>query len=251
MLRYDGSALRLQVTAPYRSFSYFLPFFLSYQSSCSLPNTVAHPTVDLVLALQPNPCISFSYRVFRPLKCQRLLSMSCPPARSSPPAAPPSLSSLSAHGNNQPPRNGPADAPREEEPIEYGPEHVQYHPQGHPRLAAFLNSDENFFICRRYGLLHARVMLYLQDELRELQGELLELDAEDAGSADPFILHSRQYNDQRNGERKELIHKINEKLKEYGEGTLLLFDASETSDLAPNVQTTAWSARAPWLNCRR
>lgn len=104
----------------------------------------------------------------------------------------------------------------EPEPIEYKPEDIDYYPEGYPKLGAFLSSDENFLMCRRYGLLHTRVMLYRQDELRELENELLSLDLEDADSDDPDILKSRVRDDRRDGqERKDLINKIDRKLKEY------------------------------------
>jgi hypothetical protein len=37
---------------------------------------------------------------------------------------------------------------------------VDDHPNGYPRFAAFMNSDENFLMCRKYGFLHNRVLLY-------------------------------------------------------------------------------------------
>lgn len=70
-------------------------------------------------------------------------------------------------------------------------------------------------MCRRYGFLHSRVLLYRQDELRALEEDLLELDLEDK-EADPRVHMSRVLDDSRNDERKKLIRKIDEKLKEYG-----------------------------------
>ncbi|OJD34952.1 uncharacterized protein BKCO1_1900063 [Diplodia corticola] len=106
-------------------------------------------------------------------------------------------------------------AKSEDEEIGQSPEDIDYHPPGLPRLGAFINSDENFLMCRRYGLLHTRVMLYRQDELRELEGELLGLDAEDL-EENPDMLRSRVRDDRRAGQqRRELILKIDRKLKEY------------------------------------
>lgn len=85
-------------------------------------------------------------------------------------------------------------------------------------LAAMLNSDENFLLCRRYGFLHNRVLLYRQDELRELESQLHALDRQD--DRDPEnkrCLRSRMLDDATNGmERAKLIQLIDEKLKEYG-----------------------------------
>jgi len=87
---------------------------------------------------------------------------------------------------------------------------------GYPRLAAFLNSDENFLLCRKYGFLHNRVLLYRQDELRELENQLLDLDAEDE-ELDDRALRSRVRDDKREGcRRKALIQEVDDKLKEYG-----------------------------------
>ncbi|EOD50801.1 hypothetical protein UCRNP2_2458 [Neofusicoccum parvum UCRNP2] len=105
---------------------------------------------------------------------------------------------------------------KEKEDVELNPQCIDYHPSGYPKLAAWLNSDENFLMCRRYGFLHSRVLLYRQDELRALEEDLLELDLEDK-EADPRVHMSRVLDDSRNDERKKLIRKIDEKLKEYEE----------------------------------
>lgn len=114
--------------------------------------------------------------------------------------------------NDEPSRNSPV-----EDSVRYAPEGLQHHPHGYPKLAAFINSDKDFNLCRRYGYLHTRVMLYLQDKLRELEAELLDFDANDA-ELDQRALCSRVHDEGREGQkRKALIHRINEKLKEYGE----------------------------------
>ncbi|KAK5126709.1 hypothetical protein LTR85_009643 [Meristemomyces frigidus] len=93
---------------------------------------------------------------------------------------------------------------------------IDDHPDGYPRFAAFMNSDENFLIARRYGLLHTRVMLYRQAELADLERDLLALDEEDAEEGDralkgaDFLPHG-----ERGDYRMELIAKIEEKLRQY------------------------------------
>jgi hypothetical protein len=94
-------------------------------------------------------------------------------------------------------------------------------PEGYPRLAAFLDSDENFMLYRRFGFLHARLLLYKQDELRRLEMELDNMDQTDA-KENPIILQSRRKDDAEVGERKKLLQTIDLKLKEYG---ALLLDA--------------------------
>ncbi|KAK7936734.1 uncharacterized protein PG986_015172 [Apiospora aurea] len=52
--------------------------------------------------------------------------------------------------------------------------------QSYRSVATFLDSDENFMIYRRFGYLHARILLRLQDKLRALEDLLDDLDDEDA-----------------------------------------------------------------------
>ncbi|KAL8900816.1 MAG: hypothetical protein Q9207_005507 [Kuettlingeria erythrocarpa] len=49
-------------------------------------------------------------------------------------------------------------------------------PRGYPRLAAFMNSDEHFMVYRRFGWLHSRVLMHLQDDVDELELSLKNLD---------------------------------------------------------------------------
>lgn len=96
---------------------------------------------------------------------------------------------------------------------------VDDHPHGYPQLAAFVNSDENFLIARKYGYLRSRVLLYRQDELSVLERELVALDADDQENR-PMALTSRKHDEQTDKDpvysRKVLIQKIDDKLKEYG-----------------------------------
>ena len=56
---------------------------------------------------------------------------------------------------------------------------VEDHPLGYPRQAAFADSDESFMIYRRFGYIHARLLLRRQDQLRELESELHDMDKRD------------------------------------------------------------------------
>ena len=77
-------------------------------------------------------------------------------------------------------------------------------------------------MCRKYGFLRSRVLLYRQDELSELERTLIELDEEDFNTDDQsrLALMSRKTDEARNEDprysRKTLIQKIDNKLKEYG-----------------------------------
>ncbi|PMD40256.1 hypothetical protein L207DRAFT_582474 [Hyaloscypha variabilis F] len=87
-------------------------------------------------------------------------------------------------------------------------------PPGYPRLAALLSSDENFSLYRRFSYLHARLLLYKQDELRELEADLDHLDAIDENE-DPSLLRSREKDDALSGRRRKLMLAIEEKFGEY------------------------------------
>lgn len=85
-------------------------------------------------------------------------------------------------------------------------------PEGYPHLAAFLDSDENFMLYRRFGFLQARILLNKQDELRELE---VKLDYMDSMST-PEVLQSRGIDVYKSDNRKNLLVTIEKKFKEYG-----------------------------------
>jgi hypothetical protein len=81
-------------------------------------------------------------------------------------------------------------------------------PAGYPKLGAFLDSDENFMVYRRFGYLQARLLLEKQDELQKLERQL---DREDkiAYREDNDLLRTRQnYDQERMKGRGELLEKI-------------------------------------------
>ena len=88
-------------------------------------------------------------------------------------------------------------------------------PEGYPRLAAFLDSNENFMLYRRFGFLQGRLLLYKQDELRELEARLDRMDKSDA-KRDASLLRSREKDDAYGSRRKMLLEEINVKFKDYG-----------------------------------
>lgn len=77
---------------------------------------------------------------------------------------------------------------------------------GYPRLGAFVASDRNFLIVRRFNHLQARLLLQVQDELRKFEAQL---DAMDKG---PLLacesLQLREMDDDLSGRRKSLLRKI-------------------------------------------
>lgn len=77
-------------------------------------------------------------------------------------------------------------------------------------------------MCRRFGWLNSRVLLYRQAELAELEETLLEMDKEDITYRDGITLKSKKEDEERvdieeQHTRQTLINKIDTKLKEYRE----------------------------------
>lgn len=83
-------------------------------------------------------------------------------------------------------------------------------------------------MCRRFGWLNSRVLLYRQAELAELEETLLAMDKEDNAYRDGIALKSKKEDDERvdiedsQYSRQTLINKIDTKLKEYSEFSLLV-----------------------------
>jgi hypothetical protein len=99
---------------------------------------------------------------------------------------------------------------------------VEDSPAGFPLVATYLDSDDSFMIYRRFGVLHARLLLNKQDELRELEGDLQDLDEQDGKDEDTDIyLMSRTKDNKRSlvegrQSRKQLLEIIEKKTLEYG-----------------------------------
>ncbi|KAG7008239.1 hypothetical protein G7Y79_00006g018590 [Physcia stellaris] len=100
---------------------------------------------------------------------------------------------------------------------------LEDHPIGYPRQSAFADSDESFMIFRRFGYIHARLLMQRQDELRQLEDELEEMDKVDSKSdAGQLCLQSREMDDRRSrreqgASRSALLHKIEDVALRYGE----------------------------------
>src|SRR5579859_6245375 len=82
-------------------------------------------------------------------------------------------------------------------------------PGGYPQLSAFVNSSPShtFQLFRRFGMLNARCLLYLQDEICEMENELALIDAS------TYHSDTRRYDS--HPTRHELIRQITAKITEY------------------------------------
>ncbi|KAL9589838.1 MAG: hypothetical protein Q9203_001360 [Teloschistes exilis] len=63
---------------------------------------------------------------------------------------------------------------------------------GYPKVAAYENSDPDFLIYRKFGWLHNRVLLYLQDELAEFEYRLEKLEKRTFAEENAVQLKSRR-----------------------------------------------------------
>lgn len=90
-----------------------------------------------------------------------------------------------------------------------------------------MDSDDNFMIYRRFGFLHARILLQKQDELRELEEAIDTIDEEDASldrgtdksrkCLKSRIKEERREDTQTRQSRKELLRSAEDKVREYGD----------------------------------
>lgn len=100
---------------------------------------------------------------------------------------------------------------------------VEDYPIGYPLQAAFQSSESSWSIYRAFNYLHARVILELQEELRDLENKLKKLDESDLENGNVKRLMSRkdelkQAKREKTGSaRLILIETIRGKLVEYGE----------------------------------
>lgn len=85
---------------------------------------------------------------------------------------------------------------------------------GYEGFSTLVASDNDFFLLRRFGTLHARVLLSLQDQLVELEQELRKIDKKAAEKTAPDC-HNGSFRMNKVAERSETLCKIHTKLKEY------------------------------------
>ena len=88
---------------------------------------------------------------------------------------------------------------------------------GYASLSKFIASDHSLFIFRRFDSLAVRSLLYMQDELYEIEQQINGLDESDMVSKcdeDLYSLHSRRFDE--NQRRVALMQKSAQVLKRYG-----------------------------------
>jgi len=98
---------------------------------------------------------------------------------------------------------------------------------GYPYVAAFLDSDENFMIYRRFGFLHARLLLQKQDELRIMEEELDRMDHRDKLNNTKALqcrVEDVERQDQVRETRQALLSRVEDTILKYDE---LLLNAQQ------------------------
>ncbi|KAI9711320.1 MAG: hypothetical protein M1820_002307 [Bogoriella megaspora] len=88
-------------------------------------------------------------------------------------------------------------------------------PTGYPRLAAFLESDENFMVYRRFGYAGSRLLLRKQTELQRLEAAMIEMDEEDE-RASPGCLQSVDLEGDPSSPRARIMKDLETKYEEWG-----------------------------------
>ena len=86
--------------------------------------------------------------------------------------------------------------------------------RGYASLSEFIASDKSLYIFRRFDNLATRNLLYMQDELCEIEQQIAALDESDLAAGNLYNLHTRADG---NKKRTELIQKSAKKLKIYGD----------------------------------
>ena len=92
---------------------------------------------------------------------------------------------------------------------------------GYQSFSAFVASDNEFFVLRKFGALSARVLLALQDELSRLEEQLeaLEMRVREKDAPD---IHNGSFRQETQENRKALVGQAQRLLREYSQSRSFL-----------------------------
>lgn len=82
---------------------------------------------------------------------------------------------------------------------------------GYPRLSAYLNSDKDFVVFRRFGQVHTRLLLHKQSAISNLEERLNAID-----EAEENAYRLKSWNTDDNMERKDVLAELEARILEYG-----------------------------------
>ncbi|KAH7122524.1 hypothetical protein B0J11DRAFT_409503, partial [Dendryphion nanum] len=127
---------------------------------------------------------------------------------------------------------------------------------GYRAYSEFLASDDTFLVFRKFGTLHARVLLVLQDEISQLEARLEDIDTQHSRKAAKDI-HNGSFRREEISERTQILHEVHEKLKEYSEQPHATLrsrpkvpqaDINSLHNWLANTQKAIYSAEVDYLN---
>jgi hypothetical protein len=87
---------------------------------------------------------------------------------------------------------------------------------GYRGFTTFLDSDDNFLVFRRYGILNTRLLLYLQDKIAVAEKELEDIDIRFA-KKETGNVNNGSFRQEMIGERARVLEQIHDLIKEYSE----------------------------------
>ncbi|KAI8633997.1 hypothetical protein F5Y19DRAFT_411630 [Xylariaceae sp. FL1651] len=90
------------------------------------------------------------------------------------------------------------------------PEQIEDYPSGYPRLARLISAHPSLFIFRRFSAVRARILLYQQDRIAELEETLTTLD-----ELEPKVLFLGSRRRDANPERKAVLAQLESAIAEY------------------------------------
>jgi hypothetical protein len=87
---------------------------------------------------------------------------------------------------------------------------------GYREFCKFVASDDDFFVLRRFSVLSSRILLALQDELSELEGQL-DAHEKELTAKSALNRHNGTFREEFSEIRLDLVHEIDRKLRAYNE----------------------------------
>lgn len=118
-------------------------------------------------------------------------------------------------------------------------------PRGYPHLSAFLASDENLMIYRRFTYIQSRLILNKQDEMRQLEYELDRLD-ERGNNVSPEVLNLTGSSQCSVSSPKQVLAQLGVKFNEYGMSSNITSvdrtDADEVTLLSKSRELTSFES---------
>lgn len=89
---------------------------------------------------------------------------------------------------------------------------------GYRGFSAFLDSDNDFLIFRRFGSVNTRLLLYLQDQIAVLETELEDLEELHAHE-NAVDIHNGSFRQEALPKRTTILEALNIKVRQYSEST--------------------------------